>query len=269
MIETGEFPWTVAILRKLNRNANQQTLLYSGAGSLIHPSVVLTAANKHHKTAMDIVRAGEWDFGNTDEEHPYQDRAVESIQSIDETDPDSVQLIFLSEPFVLTINVRTICLPLPGTSIASTEKRDCTTAAWGQQNCSNMKGLHSIMGRAELSTQSQHSTCELDWQQYLEDITFRLKSNQFCTKRKHSIDDSCFCDHGAALFCPIDFTGKDNMQFEQIGVSIANGGCTRELPGLFALTDFVCVNLYFFFSSLCLLSVIYSNFNSCVKTKTK
>lgn len=221
----------MAILRKLNQNTNQQTLLYSGAGSLIHPKVVLTAANKHHKIAMDIVRAGEWDFSNTDEEHPYQDRAVASIQSIDETDPDSIQLIFLAEPFVLTINVRTICLPVPGTSIESTENRDCTTAAWGQQNCSHMKGLHSIMGRAELSTQSQHSTCELDWQEYLEDITFRMRSNQFCTKRKHSIDDSCFCDHGAALFCPIEFSGKDNMQYEQIGVSIASGGCTRELPG--------------------------------------
>lgn len=46
----------MAILRKLKKNLRQQTLLYSGAGSLIHPSVVLTAANKHHTTAMDIIR---------------------------------------------------------------------------------------------------------------------------------------------------------------------------------------------------------------------
>lgn len=188
---------------------------------------MLTAANKHHKIEMDIVRAGEWDFGTINEEHPYQDRDIAYIQSLDDTDPDSVQLVFLNEPFVLTINVRTVCLPFPSTSPVVTEKRDCTTAAWGQQNCSNQKGLHSIMGRAELSTETQHSKCESDWQQYLEDNTFQLKNNQFCTMRKHSIDDACFCDHGAPLFCPSD----ESIQYEQIGVAIASGGCTRELPG--------------------------------------
>lgn len=228
---TGEFPWTVALLRKLNQNSRKQTLLYSGAGSLIHPSVVLTAANKHHAIEMDIVRAGEWDFGTTNEEHPYQNRDIAHIHSLDDTDLDSVQLIFLTEPFLLTMNVRTVCLPLPGTMTIITEKRDCTTAAWGQQNCSSMKGLHSILGRAELSTGTQHSACETDWQQYLEDNSFKLKNNQFCTMRKHSIDDSCFCDHGAPLFCPIQHNDDKIIQYEQIGVSIASGGCTRDLPG--------------------------------------
>lgn len=181
---------------------------------------------------MDIVRAGEWDFGTTDEAHPYQNRDIAQVYSLDDNDPDSVQLIFLSEPFLLTINVRTVCLPMAGTSAAVVSaKRDCTTAAWGQQNCSSMKGLHSILGRAELSTETQHSTCETDWQQYLEDNTFKLKTNQFCTMRKHSIDDACFCDHGAPLFCPIQMADDKNVQYEQIGVSIASGGCTRDLPG--------------------------------------
>lgn len=228
---TGEFAWTVAILRELNQNSRKQTLLYSGAGSLIHPSVVLTAANKHHTIEMDIVRAGEWDFGTTDEEHPYQDRDIAHVYSLDTADLNSVQLIFVTKPFVLAINVRTICLPLPGHTEALAEKRDCTTAAWGQQNCSSMKGLHSILGRAELSTDTQQSTCESDWQQYLEDLTFKLKSNQFCTMRKHSIDDACFCDHGAPLFCPIQQADDEATQYEQIGISIASGGCTRELPG--------------------------------------
>lgn len=233
-IVLGEFPWTVAILRKLNQNSRKQTLLYSGAGTLIHPTVVITATNKHHAIEMDIVRAGEWDFEQQNKEHPYQNRDIAHVHSLDITDPDSVQLIFVTEPFVLSVNVRTVCLPPPGTPTAVIpEKRDCTTAAWGQQNCSSMKGLRSILGRAELSTETKHSTCETDWQHYLEDNTFQLKSNQFCTMRKHSIDDACFCDHGAPLFCPNTQTADDKnmIQYEQIGVSIASGGCTRELPG--------------------------------------
>lgn len=205
--------------------------MYSGAGSLIHPSVVLTAANKHHTTDMDIVRAGEWDFGATNEEFPYQDREISHVYSLDENDPNSVQLIFVSEPFELALNVRTVCLPAPDTSNALEDNRDCTTAAWGQQNCSGLKGLHSILGRAELSKGTQRSVCEVDWQQYLEDKSFKLKSNQFCTRRKHSIDDSCFCDHGAALFCAINSIANGG-RFEQVGVSIASAGCTRELPGI-------------------------------------
>lgn len=227
---SGEFPWTVALLRKLKNNERKQTLLYSGAGSLIHPLVVLTAANKHHTTDMDIIRAGEWDFGAINEEYPYQDRDIAQVYSLDENDPDSVQLIFVSQPFVLALNIRTVCLPAPGTSIALEENRDCTTAAWGQQNCSGLKGLHSILGRTDLSKGTQRSVCEVDWQQYLEDKTFRLKSNQFCTKRKHNIDDSCFCDHGAALFCGLESAAHD-VQYEQVGVSISSGGCTRDLPG--------------------------------------
>ncbi|XP_031639924.1 phenoloxidase-activating factor 2-like [Contarinia nasturtii] len=242
--KAGEFPWTVAILRKLNRDSRRETLLYSGAGALIHPSVVLTAANKHHATKMDLIRAGEWDFSSSDEEHPYQDRSIESVQNIDENDADSVQLIFVTEPFVLTNNVRTVCLPFPvapaspSTTVASTtvipDTRECTTAAWGQQNCSGLKGLHSILGRQSISTDNKRpNACEADWQQYLEDNTFKLKSNQFCTKRKHNIDDSCFCDHGAALFCAIQPAGEA-IRYEQIGVSIASGGCTKDLPGIFS-----------------------------------
>lgn len=228
----GEFPWTVAILRKLNQNSRKETLLYSGAGSLIHPSVVLTAANKHHTTLMDLIRAGEWDFGATNEEHPYQERAISNVYNIDEIDSESVQLIFVTEPFVLTPNIRTICLPFPVTQSVATNTRECTTAAWGQQNCSGSKGLHSILGRTQMSTDTQRTVCEMDWQQYLEDKTFQLKNNQFCAKRKHNADDSCFCDHGAALFCPIKSSNKES-QYEQIGVSIATGGCSKDLPGLF------------------------------------
>lgn len=233
--QSGEFPWTVAILRQLNQSARKQTLLYSGAGSLIHPSVVLTAANKHQTDQIDIVRAGEWDFGTTNEEYPYQDRTVTDVYVLDKIDPDSAQLIFVSEPFVLTINVRTVCLPLPGTVIESTNSRDCTTAAWGQQNCSELGGLHSILGRAEMSIATQRAACEADWQLYLEDKSFKLKDNQFCTKRKHSISALCFCDHGAPLFCPIQ-AADEAPRYEQVGVSIATGGCTKDLSGRFGFT---------------------------------
>lgn len=220
----GEFPWTVAIMKRLT---GTRTLLYAGGGSLIHPSVVLTAVHEQYSSENAIVRVGEWDFNNEFEEHPYQDRTIANVHVLDVFDLKSMQLIFVSEPFILTPNIQTVCLPLPGTSIA--ERDDCITAAWGQQSCSGMKGLHSIQGHTELSVWSDRSVCEAEWQQYLEDKEFSLKNHYFCTNRKNIREESCFCDHGAALFCATQSTS--DSRYEQIGVALATGGCKRELPG--------------------------------------
>lgn len=57
----------------------QKLNVYVGGGSLIHPSIVLTAAH-YVATAPELrVRAGEWDTQNIKEIYPYQDREVESI----------------------------------------------------------------------------------------------------------------------------------------------------------------------------------------------
>lgn len=59
---------------------NGQSLnVYVGGGSLIHPSVVLTAAHYVAVPKTLRVRAGEWDTQTTKEIYPYQDRDVSSV----------------------------------------------------------------------------------------------------------------------------------------------------------------------------------------------
>lgn len=229
----------MAILRKIQSPEDSDSLLYSGAGSLIHPSVVLSATNKYQPNKLDVIRAGEWDFGANNEPHPHQDRYIDDIyvfgdntgRHANTVEFDSVQLIFVKEPFVLSPNVATVCLPPPSSVPTPIERNGCITAAWGQQSCSRTRGLSSVQSLTELIMLPNRWSCASSWQNYLEDRTFTLRDYYFCTKRTDKIvwDESCFCDHGSALMCPIN--EGENVHYEQVGVALTTEGCKRELPG--------------------------------------
>ncbi|CAG9106598.1 unnamed protein product [Plutella xylostella] len=85
--EFAEFPWMVAILRiePINEAEPEGSKLnvYVGGGSLIHPSVVLTAAhyvNRDWQTKSIRARAGEWDTQTKQELYPNQDRDVVDVK---------------------------------------------------------------------------------------------------------------------------------------------------------------------------------------------
>lgn len=62
-----------------NDPATDYINVYVGGGSLIHPSVVITAAHIIYEKQGLIIRAGEWDTQTTKEVYPSQDRYVKEV----------------------------------------------------------------------------------------------------------------------------------------------------------------------------------------------
>lgn len=132
----GEFPWTMAVLRKLPLDSSMIIMMYMGAGSLIHPSIVLTTShNLNNTTPNDLaVRGGEWNTMSADEMFPHQDRDVQGVTYHREFNRKNLQndiaLLSLMKPFELAPHINTICLPQLNYKHDSGEK--CIATGWGK-----------------------------------------------------------------------------------------------------------------------------------------
>lgn len=135
----GEFPWTIAVLKKYKFEQNMLTV-YMGGGSLIHPSIVLTTAhNLNNSNVNDLaVRAGEWNTQSEDEMLPHQERDVQGITYHREFTRHNLQndiaLLFLTKPFMLAPHINTICLPQ---SSYEYNGEKCFASGWGKDKVRN------------------------------------------------------------------------------------------------------------------------------------
>ncbi|XP_047518526.1 phenoloxidase-activating factor 2-like [Pieris napi] len=79
----GEFPWMVALMRKASQNQAWDPKDSLGGGSLIHHSVVMTAAHNlyavNNHPSLIKCRLGELNRQNTTEIYPHQDRDVSKV----------------------------------------------------------------------------------------------------------------------------------------------------------------------------------------------
>lgn len=79
-----------------------------------------------------MIRAGEWDLKIDQELIPHQDRGVSKVVIHDHfvnlKVHNDVALVFLSEPFTLSPNVGTICLPPQGFQFYD---QRCKVSGWG------------------------------------------------------------------------------------------------------------------------------------------
>ncbi|CAF4941193.1 unnamed protein product [Pieris macdunnoughi] len=145
--EFGEFPWMVALMRKVSQNQGWDPKDYVGGGTLIHHSVVMTVAYtrnlgaiKNYDPFLLKCRLGEWDTQTTNEIYPHQDRDVRKVlvheQFSSSLAANDIALIITSSPFDLTDpHVGIACLSFNEPKMDA----NCFSMGWGKDFNNNDK----------------------------------------------------------------------------------------------------------------------------------
>lgn len=228
----GEFPWIVAVLRD-ERALDKKINIYQCSGSLIHPSVVLTAAScVAGKDAQSLsVRAGEWDSQSEDELFPHQLRTVEEFvvheQFVKSGLLYDVALLFLSQPVDIAENVNTICLPAQDQTF---DTQSCVASGWNR-DAFGKEGKYQVILSAVQVPVVPRDVCEAALRGTRLGSRFNLNPSSICAGGESGVN-SCRADRGAPLMCPIPNTEN---QYVQAGIVSWKVGCDRgQTPGVYA-----------------------------------
>ncbi|KAG6459175.1 hypothetical protein O3G_MSEX011240 [Manduca sexta] len=199
----GEFPWMVAILKIEPVNENepdgQKLNVYVGGGSLIHPSVVLTAAHYVASGPQLRVRAGEWDTQHAKEPYPYQDRDVSRIVVHKDFNKGNlfydVALLFLNSPMDLAPNVGLACLPKARER--ATAGTRCFASGWGKDKFGKDGRYQVILKKIEVPVVDRN-TCRDQLRKTRLGRYFELHSSFMCAGGEPG-RDTCKGDGGSPL----------------------------------------------------------------------
>ncbi|XP_046975375.1 phenoloxidase-activating factor 2-like [Vanessa cardui] len=232
----GEFPWMAVVLRKESSSTKNEDdrNIYVGGGSIIHPSVVMTAA--HVVTGPKLfIRAGEWDTQSNDELYPYQDRDISEIVIHDEFNNrnlfNDIALLFLSKPLELAPNVGLVCLPAPNVPV--NEGLRCISTGWGKDKYGRNSPYRVVMKKVEVPT-INNEICQSALRSTRLGRFFQLHTSFMCAGGEEDVD-TCQGDGGSPLVCPIG-----NDRYIQNGIVAWGISCgLKDTPGAYTnVTNF-------------------------------
>ncbi|XP_058125813.1 phenoloxidase-activating factor 2-like [Anopheles ziemanni] len=230
--EYGEFPWMAVILSKENL-AGSVFNVYQCGGSLIHPSVVLTAAScvQNKAAAKTLVRLGEWDTQTRDEIYPHQDRQVHEtvIHSgfNKTTQANNVALLFLEKPAELMETVDTICLPPMDQHIGTPR---CFASGYGMDVAGANGRYQVILKKIEVPIVPSEK-CQKALRTTSLGQEFVIHSSLICAGGEEG-RNMCKGDTGSPLVCPIPGTVN---RYYQAGIVMDGSGCgENRIPVLYA-----------------------------------
>ncbi|XP_076038890.1 phenoloxidase-activating factor 2-like [Oratosquilla oratoria] len=227
----GEFPWMTVILTKAIVS-NENTDVYVCGGSLIHPSVILTAAHcVHDKSAQDLlVRVGDWNLAEPTETQPHQELEITSILPHPRFHPrklwNDVALLFLTTPAVLGRTVATACLPQPTWNFDGSR---CFGTGWGKDRFGEGGKYQTILKKIDLPVVN-FNQCWNALRGTRLGARFRLDQSFLCAGGEPG-RDMCKGDGGSPLVCP---RPDDPSRYAQVGVVAWGIDCGQPgIPGVF------------------------------------